>query len=816
MRRVSPTVFASDPERLSALERYDILDTAPEPGFDDIVAVACAVCECRTALVSFVGHDRQWFKARVGFDLCETGLDRSVCVHAITVPAGELLVIGDLADDPRSAANPLVTGEPRIRFYAGAPLRTAAGHVLGSLCVLDVRPRPEGLTPIQETTLRALAGQVVSLLELRRAVQERDAALERRQQDNDRRETLVATQAAISASSGDLDTILDHLVAGAMKAVPAAQGGVIELLDGDTLVYRAAQGTLARHQGFRIGLEGSLSGLALTGGQAIRVADAPLDTRADKKAVAHLGMRAALFVPMRPAGRPIGVLMLQSAVPGAFGARDLETAQLFAATVPLALAEVGQAAARRLVRDSERRHRAIFESAIDYAIVVLDLDGIITNWNEGARRILGWTAEETLGQPAALFFTPEDRAVDIPGDEMRAALKTGRGLDERWHLRKDGSRFWANGEMMTLRDDDSGLAIGFIKILRDRTEQREAGKRLEDSERALREQQRQLRAVLDTIPVGILFAAAPDARIVGGNRRLEAMVGHPLVLSPEADGYAEWTAFHTDGRKVAGHEFPLVRIIQGDLDHDELECEYQRPDGSRWWMHIVGAPMRDADGTLLGAVVAISDISARRRADELQTLMNQELSHRLKNLMTIVQAITRQTIRSATDMKELQTTLSDRLMVLGSAHDLLLGGAVERAPLSAVIRGGTGVLGEVADAQLTLAGPDLEVGPAAALPLGLMMHELSTNAVKYGALSTAAGRVAITWSIDEAAAPPRFRLLWAESGGPPVSEPTRKGFGSSLITRGVGGLKGGAVTLAYRPEGVECRVEVLLSELGSG
>ncbi len=816
MSDLPPAALASDPVRLSALARYDILDTMPEAGFDDVVEIARAVCEARAALVSFVGDDRQWFKARIGFEPCKTGLDSSVCVHAIAVPAGELLVIGDLARDRRTAANPLVTGEPRIRFYAGAPLRTPQGEVLGSLCVLDVRPRPEGLTPIQEATLRALARQVMSLLELRAAVLQRDAALEQRRQDDRRRETLMATQAAISASSGDLEVILDHLVAGAMKAVPAAQGGTIELLDGDALVYRAAHGILAPHRGFRIGLEGSLSGLTLTGGKPILVDDASLDPRADKKAAAHVGMRAALFVPMRPAGRPVGVLMLQSAVPGAFTPRDLETAQLFAATVPLALAEAGQAAALRQVRDSERHHRAIFESAIDYAIVALDPDGIIINWNEGARCVLGWTADEALGTHVDLFFTPEDRVAGIAAAEMTAALTRGRGVDERWHLRRDGSRFWANGEMMVLRDDDSGAAIGFVKILRDRTEQRDAGKRLQDSEKALREQQRQLRAVLDTIPVGIAFAVAPHARVVGGNKRLEEMVGHALIKSPDAASHGKWTAFHPDGRPVRGYEYPLVRIIEQDLDHDELECEYQRPDGTRWWMHIVGAAMRDADGTLLGAVVAISDISARRRADELQSLMNQELSHRLKNLMTVVQAITRQTIRSVTDMNALQTTLSDRLMVLGSSHDLLLGGAVERAPLAAVIRGGTGVLGEVADAQLTLQGPDLEVGPAAALPMGLMMHELSTNAVKYGALSTAAGRVAITWDVDADAAPPRFRLLWAESGGPPVGEPTRKGFGSSLITRGVGGLKGGTVTLAYRPEGLECRVEVWLSEIGSG
>ena len=466
MTRVPPASFAADPERLAALASYDILDTAPESGFDDVVEVVRTVFEAKSAMISFVAGDRQWFKARIGFDVCGTGLEASVCVHALDVPEGQILVIRDLARDPRTSSSPLVTDKPRFRFYAGAPLRTAEGHVIGTLCVLDGRPRPEGLTPIQEATLRALARQIMVLLELRRALIERDAALDQHRQDERRREALIVTQAAISAASGDLGAILDHLVAGTMRAVPAAQGGAIELLDGDALVCRAAHGSLAPHQGFRVGLDGSLSGLALTGGQPILVDDAPLDSRADKVAAAQVGMRAALFVPMRRAGQPVGVLMLQSEEPGAFVARDLETAQLFAATVPLALAEVGQAAALRQVRDSERHHRAIFESAIDYAIVAIDPQGRITNWNEGARRILGWTAEQALGAHIDLFFTPEDRVAGVSAAEMRAALAKGRGIDERWHLRRDGSRFWANGEMMILRDDDSGAATGFVKILR--------------------------------------------------------------------------------------------------------------------------------------------------------------------------------------------------------------------------------------------------------------------------------------------------------------------------------------------------------------
>ena len=137
------------------------------------------------------------------------------------------------------------------------------------------------------------------------------------------------------------------------------------------------------------------------------------------------------------------------------------------------------------LRASEARNRQILDSAIDYAIVATDLDGRVTRWNEGARRVLGWTEEEMLGQPAERFFTPEDVENGQVRKEMRAALDTGHGKDERWHRRKGGKRFWAMGEMTALKQDD-GATVGFVKVLRDRTEQRLAEDALRQSEASLR------------------------------------------------------------------------------------------------------------------------------------------------------------------------------------------------------------------------------------------------------------------------------------------------------------------------------------------
>lgn len=172
---MQPPAYTFDKVRLAALDDYRILDTPAETGFDDIVQLAAHICDAPVALVSFVGSDRQWFKARTGFDSCETDLNSSVCAHALVEP--DLLIVPDLSRDPRTRDNPLVKDEPRIRFYAGAPLRTAEGHVLGSLCVIDTAPRPAGLNDKQAEMLRVLGRQVVSQLELRRAVTARERSL---------------------------------------------------------------------------------------------------------------------------------------------------------------------------------------------------------------------------------------------------------------------------------------------------------------------------------------------------------------------------------------------------------------------------------------------------------------------------------------------------------------------------------------------------------------------------------------------------------------------------------------------------------------
>jgi GAF domain-containing protein len=174
-------------DRLATLRSYRVLDTPPKPAFNGLVQLAAYCCQAPIALISLIDERRQWFMAEVGLGMRETPLDRSICLNVMLQPG--LTVVPDLIEDPRFTSNPLVTGEPHLRFYAGAALRTPDGVPLGALCVLDHKPRD--LTEDQAFTLTVLASQVMSHIELHRAIAERDDVLEASHKVEQRQSLLV-------------------------------------------------------------------------------------------------------------------------------------------------------------------------------------------------------------------------------------------------------------------------------------------------------------------------------------------------------------------------------------------------------------------------------------------------------------------------------------------------------------------------------------------------------------------------------------------------------------------------------------------------
>jgi anti-sigma regulatory factor (Ser/Thr protein kinase) len=228
------TIDSPETERLAALRRYRILDTEPERSFDDLALLASHICGTPMALITLVDERRQWFKSRVGVTIAETSRAISFCTHAIR--QRDLFIVGDAKKDARFQDNPFVTGEPEIRFYAGAPLVTPDGHALGTLCVLDRTPRT--LLPEQLEALDALRRQVESQLELRLNLVELERALEERDRAEEQQAKLIAELRAAHDNVRRLSGMMPFCstcqftmtIPADPRAIPTVTDGVVQVL----------------------------------------------------------------------------------------------------------------------------------------------------------------------------------------------------------------------------------------------------------------------------------------------------------------------------------------------------------------------------------------------------------------------------------------------------------------------------------------------------------------------------------------------------------------------------------------------------------
>ena len=340
---------------MAALEAYAILDTPREAMFDDLVELAADVCDAPIAVINFIADERQWFKAEKGIGARELPLDVSICRFALLQPG--LFVVPDLSLDERFHDNPLVNHEGGLRFYAGALLETADGLPLGTVCILDTEPRSGGLGERQGRALTSLARHVMSELDLRRAVAERDREISAKRESVATLEALIATQQSAEAAGGDLHSVLNVIVRGALAAAPSANGATIELVEGEELVYRAVAGSTEPHLGLRLQRSGSLGGMAVAEGRTLLAADTETDDRVNRDGCRQVGARSMLATPLFRHGEAVGVLKLQSAEPHALGEREITVARLFAGVLASGFADVGEAKALKALRESEAAFR---------------------------------------------------------------------------------------------------------------------------------------------------------------------------------------------------------------------------------------------------------------------------------------------------------------------------------------------------------------------------------------------------------------------------------------------------------------------------
>jgi len=388
-------------------------------------------------------------------------------------------------------------------------------------------------------------------------------------------------------------------------------------------------------------------------------------------------------------------------------------------------------------------------------------------------------------------------------DIHAAALADGieRSHPGETFVRPDGEIDWIRWSVAPWRAEDGQIG-GIVLYTEVVTPTVQARLALEAAEA-------RYRAVFDQVAMGVA-RVAPDGRFLEVNDRFCAIAGRDRATLLAGDFQA---ITHPDD--LAADEALVIALLSGGKPNYALEKRYISAAGETIWISLTVSLMRDADGAPDYFVAIVEDIAERKAAEGLQQrhhqqlrLMINELNHRVKNTLATIQSMASQTLRSDPDPLSAYAKFEARLLGLSQVHDLLTREHWHGADLRAVsLRALAPFVEDALSDAIEVDGPDVWAPPSAALALAMLLHELATNATKYGALSTPNGRVRLTWIFvpDERA----VRLTWVETGGPPVTAPTRQGFGSRLISRALRDLQG-AAALRYEPNGVICDMHLRL------
>jgi PAS domain S-box-containing protein len=444
----------------------------------------------------------------------------------------------------------------------------------------------------------------------------------------------------------------------------------------------------------------------------------------------------------------------------------------------------------RLAQDE--RARSLLE-ALPVAVYLTDAAGRIIYFNEAAAEL--WGHRPDLGTSSWCgswrLYWPDGRPMAHDECPMAMALKERRQVRgaEAVAERPDGTRVPFLAFPTPLFDAERNL-VGGVNMLLDITERKGADQAsqilaalVESSQDAI--VSKDLNGIIQTWNLGA-------ERLFG--YLAEEVVGKPVVILIPAD--------HAD------EEPEILRRIRRGERIETYETVRQRKDGSLVDVSLTVSPVKDQSGRIVGASKIARDITERKRAEEQQKLLVREIKHRIKNTLATVQAIARQTLSGAT--REELEAFTGRLQALAGAHDLLTSEHWNRAPLGDVVARAINAFDDVARERFVVDGrSDVWIDAERSSGLSMVLHELATNAIKYGALSNDTGKVEIDWETRQEGDRLLLTFRWREVGGPPVKAPERRGFGSSLIQRALEN-ESTSIGLDFDPAGLRFTLKLSL------
>lgn len=436
---------------------------------------------------------------------------------------------------------------------------------------------------------------------------------------------------------------------------------------------------------------------------------------------------------------------------------------------------------------AEAHLSAIIQSSDD-AIISKDLQGTVLSWNPAATRIFGFTEAEMVGQSIRRLI-PDERQDEE--DDILARIARGERVKsfDTIRQRKDGSEIAVSLTISPICDK-TGRIIGASKIARDITAR-------EEGQRALRESEMRFRMLADNISQ-LAWVADRTGAIGWYNKRWYDYTG---VGEGETDGWG-WDRVHHPDHLARVRDHFRASIDSGTEWEDTFPL--RRADGQWRWFLSRAKPIRDGGEQILYWFGTNTDVTDMMEKEEQIRVLLMEVNHRSKNLLAVVQALAR---RSGCKDADFLRRFESRLASLSANQDLLVRRGWSTILMDELAEAQLAILGREARAQIDVCGESIPLSPRSAEIIGMALHELATNALKYGALSSPAGKVVLSW--EERG--DRFVMDWRESGVPVVCQPTHHGFGTTLMRHIPARSLNADVTIDYAPTGLRWRLECALS-----
>ncbi len=620
-----PPIPHDESQRLRALHELNLLDSEAEERFDRLTRLARQTFGVPIALVSLVDEQRQWFKSRQGLDACETGRDVSFCAHAIL--GDDLFEVCDASQDPRFADNPLVTGGPQIRFYAGAPLITAEGHGIGTLCIIDTRPHQ--LSSDERRALRDLADLV--MLEIEQA--------DYRQETRGLRSARQLTEAISSAQvqfirEASPRLAFDDLLTDVLDLTVSEYGFIGEVLrsrDGAPYLKTHAITNIAWNAETRAFYEANaptgmefhnldtLFGAALRGEKPVIANDPYHDPRRGGLPEGHPALNAFVGIPIHHGDELVAMLGLANR-PGGYDENLLAFLQPLLVTIGQLVAA---ARAQQQHREDQRLLRRLSRVASEATngVVITDVDGRVEWINEGFTRLSGYTLKEIAGRrPGDLLQGAETDPETVA--RMHSALGRDEGFEvDVVNYHRAGTPYWVRIQCSPL-EDEQGRLQGFMAIESDISETKRATHALQASET-------RLRGLFELSPIGIALNDYETGEFVDLNQALLQPTGY------RREEFVSLSYWDVTPKEYEPQEMQQLESLEKTGRYGPFEKEYIRKDGSRYPVLLNGMVVFDNTGRKLIWSI-IEDISERKRIERMKSEFISTVSHELRTPLTSI------------------------------------------------------------------------------------------------------------------------------------------------------------------------------------